>query len=695
MNKETFLINESLLKKAQKLCTEVADPNISNRAIADIFASELAHEYFSDIDVDIESGLHNIPAVLDDIDISDIYIQNTYIDVRLYFDDNELCIPASHFERNILPVAYMFIKIDKELVNAKVIGFITPGNINITKSINGYYPVNEQDLLSFYDIEQLLNVSYADEVTDEVKKQIYSYFDDNCEDKDNLYKELVNSKEARIIFAKAYSAQKASKELAKDSDFISSISTDLIGDDIENTTSELLSETNDDFELESAISDYENSELTLDSDDQNELDSGYDNDELLDNSDEPDDIIPLISDDDNLMSELSENIDSQASDIAINSDDNAYDFEELSDDILISDDTQEENATLENISENSELTSLEEQNTDNFSDDTESGIEATTENIVNLPEEFDEQKLDEVITETPESPSNDIDDFVNGISEAETEEKSNIDEFYNTSTTPSLDTIDTNYNTSDVSEKSVENGDIKQIDNLYPQEETTNDEVTEEIEFNQNAEIKKKNRPNIINVLVLAVIIGAGVYFGYNKYNENSFSPPPITEEKTNKEVTDINNNETAMPDESLENTAVDKSKDEGNSVAIPSIENHLDTTILVSNLSVTWEVPSGYVSNSGAQRYFTTIGKIVQLKLKTELLLINRPPINNKIALELKFNPDKQYFEIKDIISSSGEKVIDDTVRNTVRSVLESNINSNISSFGNIQGNPVLVISL
>ena len=167
--------------------------------------------------------------------------------------------------------------------------------------------------------------------------------------------------------------------------------------------------------------------------------------------------------------------------------------------------------------------------------------------------------------------------------------------------------------------------------------------------------------------------------------------------EDTNKEVQvpADNNDEAAMPDESLENTIADKSKDEGNSIAIPSIENHLDTTVLVSNLSVTWEVPSGYVSNNSAKRYFTTIGKIVQLKLKTELLLINRPPINNKIVLELKFNPDKQYFEIKDITTSSGEKVIDDAVKSAVRSVLENSVNSNISSFGNIQGNPILVISL
>ena len=53
--------------------------------------------------------------VLEDIDIADIYINNSYIDVRLYFNDEELGVPKAHFDNNLLPVAYMFIKVSPDL----------------------------------------------------------------------------------------------------------------------------------------------------------------------------------------------------------------------------------------------------------------------------------------------------------------------------------------------------------------------------------------------------------------------------------------------------------------------------------------------------------------------------------------------------------------------------------------------------
>ena len=37
-------------------------------------------------------------------------LENNYIDIRIFFEDNEICIPKSHFTFGILPKAYMFIK---------------------------------------------------------------------------------------------------------------------------------------------------------------------------------------------------------------------------------------------------------------------------------------------------------------------------------------------------------------------------------------------------------------------------------------------------------------------------------------------------------------------------------------------------------------------------------------------------------
>ena len=148
------------------------------------------------------------------------------------------------------------------------------------------------------------------------------------------------------------------------------------------------------------------------------------------------------------------------------------------------------------------------------------------------------------------------------------------------------------------------------------------------------------------------------------------------------------------MPVETVENVNNVKS-DEGLSVSIPAIENNLDASIMISNLSINWEVPVAYASNNTAKRYFTKIGKIIQLNLKTELLLLTKMPISNIIKVELEYNTNSQKFNVKGILLSSGEKVVDEVIINTVNKVLNINLNMNMGAFDNISGNPILIINL
>ena len=152
---------------------------------------------------------------------------------------------------------------------------------------------------------------------------------------------------------------------------------------------------------------------------------------------------------------------------------------------------------------------------------------------------------------------------------------------------------------------------------------------------------------------------------------------------------------EDAMPVETVESIEPAAPVDEAASVSIPEIEQNLDASILVSNLSVNWEVPSGYISNNTAKRYFLKLGKIIQLNLKTELLLLNKPPITNKIAVEIEYNKATKKFEVKGITESSGEKTVDELILKTVNNALNMNLRMNTTSFSNITGNPVLVIHL
>ena len=149
------------------------------------------------------------------------------------------------------------------------------------------------------------------------------------------------------------------------------------------------------------------------------------------------------------------------------------------------------------------------------------------------------------------------------------------------------------------------------------------------------------------------------------------------------------------MPVETVENVETNKATNEGTANSIPVIEQNLDASIDVSNLSVNWEVPASYTTNATAKRYFVRVGKILQLNLKTELLLLSISPITNKISVELEFNKDTGKFSIKNLSESSGVPAIDKVIKETTEKTLGMNLNMNMSVFGNLQGNPVLVIKL
>ena len=105
---------------------------------------------FEKYDIDTDSGLHNIPNIHSDIDISDLYINGNYIDVRIFFEGDTPSIPCSLIDNNILPVAFLFIKVDSEFSNAEIIGFIRPEDIDQKNIYNNQILIEETNLTSFY-----------------------------------------------------------------------------------------------------------------------------------------------------------------------------------------------------------------------------------------------------------------------------------------------------------------------------------------------------------------------------------------------------------------------------------------------------------------------------------------------------------------------------------------------------------------
>ena len=506
---------------AQNICSSISDSGMRNRAVANVLAVKLAERYFNsnDIQTDALTGLHKIQKVIENIDIADIYLNGAYIDVRVYFSNDELSIPKFHFDLGINPAAYMFIQLNSDLSGYKVTGFIRPENVDKNNLKEEYYYVDERYLVSYYDIE-----SFLSEVPDsfgDSREMLYSFVDGtiNNEGIAKLMQTLVTSASARKTLAKAFKA---------------------------NTL----------FRFVSAVP----------------------------------------------------------------------------------------NATP-NIGENAES---------------------------NAEDGITEKDLDEMF-----DGNNNIDgeDLYNSLE-------------YSTEITPNI-TIDEEQNEAG----NRQENDV-QIDSLF------NDEQ-------KGIPTGKKGGSSKRMIVLLLILAAACGFYAYTNISQNNNALPSedmlpaITAESDSnaapEQIADDNvKKEDAMPNETVDtSTNVPSQSEDAASVSIPAIEQHLDASVLVSNLKVDWEVPAGYASNTSAKRYLIKLGKVIQLNLKSELLLLTRPPISNRITVELTYNADKGKFDIVGLKDSSGEKSVDEVIINTIKSATSISTSSNIESFGKLQGNPILIIHL
>lgn len=545
---ENILIDTKDIEFAHDVCNIIDSQYLRSKSVANIIGPRIAAKILDEQQIDIESGLHNLVEVLEDIDISDIYINNNYIDVRLYIEGEQLSVPAE-IVNNLPPKAFMFIKIDSDLHHGTLSGFMPTDMINKENVSEGLYIIQESDLLTFDDIENLISEDITNSNTlDDL--QIYKYLDNKDENKYEFYSQLIKSKDSRLKFKKYINAQSILNFISRKYDF---------SEDFVNTVT------------------------------------------LENNAD--------------ILNEPEENINQ----------------DQIFNDLLDYNNSE----TEENIIDTT-LSLLEEPETNtNYSNN--NSVEYTTNTFTNIePNIIEEDKNEE----------------------------------------------------NEVADESIEE--------LFS-EERLNDEQ-------EGLEPQKKNTNpfRAIIATILALLVAGIAYLGITKFNNSSTDNNITNTNNSGREISSdinktINDNLTqsndAMPLESIETNSSKESKEVGNPVNIPAIEKNLDTSVIVSNLKIDWEVPSGYASNASAKRYLIKLGKVIQHNLKAELLLLNKLPITNNVAVEIKFNSLHGQFEVVGITNSSGDTSVDNIIMGTIKKALKIKLSSNVSTFTKLQGNPILVI--
>lgn len=687
VNNDNFLIERDDIEIAQNISGAISDKETRKRAAANVLAAELSKRYFKDVDVDTVSGIHNCASVLNNIDISDIYVKDNYIDVRIYFNENELCVPKSHFDLDILPVAYMFIKVSDDLSSGQVAGFVFPEDVNIDNDVDGYYFVNEETLVSFYDVESRLTTIEDEGYDSGFEKEIYDFLDGKDVKLKEFYKNLVLSVSAREYLLNTSKAYVIYNKISSSSN--------------KNTDEEYV------YTFESQQNNLKNDEAVEE-----------ENLAVLDEAES----FELVADEDSPLDLVDENSEFDDGLLDEPADMNMLEESE-GDELLIADEPEnsilevsEENETDSGLTEDAGLYSVE----DNIENATPVEVEPddaeAEENI--LPEAEDIESV-EVLDdeETPNEQVLDIvqDEEINAQEDVVTEPlKEAVDEFdelskfdYSTEIEPSITSIENGTSSiqDDITEEMLDTADkIRQEENAQAQAVyTESEEQIDKLFENPHAAVNttKKKKGAMLPFLGFLVIAGALGYYGYTKYfaqmpdltatadmSANSSSPKSSVKSEKQAE-------KTAMPIETVENNTVQSKTNDAVSVSIPAIEKDLNASIDVSELTVNWEVPLSYANNTTAKRYFVKIGKVLQLNLKMELLMLSSPPITNKISVELGFDSSTKKFTINKIVDSSGVETVDRVVQDTVKKVLGMNMNMNMSVFSTLQGNPILIIKL
>lgn len=703
MNIDNFFIEESEIELAKEACNGISDSFTRSRCVANILATSIAQKYFTEYSVDIESSIHRIPQISNKIDIADIYVNNSYIDVRLYFENETIKIPRYNYDTELLPVAYLAIKFDNQITNATVMGFATPDIVSAQECDDKYFYLTENSLVSFYDIQTLLDSSYNEDAPSNYEELAFDYLDGKIQDPRAFYKALISSKAFRNYLKDVAKMQAVFENLFSSKDETSGdgslmLDQEEVGDtdpQIEFSAFEENTTLDDDSEL---IEDLGNSILASES---------IDNIETIEQALETDSNFDL--DNESTPLELHEDFSTSTTPSLSSIEENEEGIDSVNEDIIIDENYSEESFEIETsdieqadiLEENLEL----EGNFDNINKEEELNIEnIEADNItseIEIVEDIETENNPIEVIEAEDELANNI-ESVDIIVDKDNSIKNNeID----SSVTEDNVVSDTNEDFSDKPKDSIE------LDALFDRDESSNNQGETDEFLEEPLPNKKSSKAiPIIGALVICAAIG---YFGFTKFNSSttelgvnetqipSSSDVIVQQEDSIQKEEPLPTDNTAqkeealMPIETVENIKQTKPTNEGVAISIPTIEQNLGVSIDVANLTVKWEVPSTYLTNNTANKYFTKIGKIIQLNLKTEMLLLNKSPITNKIMVELGFNKNSNKFDVKGVTTSSGEQVIDDLIVKTVKNALDLNLKMNLDVFNNLPGNPVLIIRL
>ena len=125
------------------------------------------------------------PKLNEEFEISDFYVNNWHVDVRVLVDGDAVLLPKKHFDNYILPDFYAVVKVDRTLNNAELLGFIDPQTVNKQPLDYHYFSATLDSLIPYNEfltrVENQKAVSFDEEEHQKFREKYLNLLDDELD----------------------------------------------------------------------------------------------------------------------------------------------------------------------------------------------------------------------------------------------------------------------------------------------------------------------------------------------------------------------------------------------------------------------------------------------------------------------------------------------------------------------------------
>ena len=184
---------------------KINDANERKRAFASlVILSSIANFFMKQgLSVSGTKSLYKASKLSEEFEITDLYVNNWRLDIRLAMPGDYFYIPKSHYENEILPDYYIVATIDKDLKKPEFIGYVSPKELKTTTYNSLYYRANFDDLgemsVLLQKLKQEKNYYCKEKDHRFFHTKILTYFDNDADNytKTKLLNHLLNCQSCR------------------------------------------------------------------------------------------------------------------------------------------------------------------------------------------------------------------------------------------------------------------------------------------------------------------------------------------------------------------------------------------------------------------------------------------------------------------------------------------------------------------